>query len=167
MNDIQPATEVNDSNEHVDIGLQWKKSWAADMSESHQTIRALAQKVLSSLRGLKEIPSETLLSLAFVFGDNLVMSALDIVDRGLVLLYKSPSAAPLVNVKGSKGQQYLVLPETSYCDCEVYKFKVAKGLEMMCKHVLAAKVATALSLCKEVQITDKAFQQLVVGATSH
>lgn len=56
------------------------------------------------------------------------------------------------------GQAYLVLPHSMFCECQAYRFTVLKGDALMCKHVLAARIAEKLGAQNERAISNKDFQ---------
>eukprot|EP00051_Salpingoeca_urceolata_P014624 m.186587 g.186587 ORF g.186587 m.186587 type:complete len:153 (-) comp18141_c0_seq4:88-546(-) len=84
--------------------------------------------------------------------------ALDLVDRGKVnRLTAQPSARVLYQVVGSQGKLYTLLANENFCECPSYTYGVVRGEQLMCKHTLAARVADALSKCRDRTISDKDF----------
>lgn len=57
-------------------------------------------------------------------------------------------------VAGSRGNDYLVLPTTNFCDCEAYRFKVLRGEQTMCKHALALHIAVATAQVAATAVDD-------------
>eukprot|EP00039_Didymoeca_costata_P021067 m.343303 g.343303 ORF g.343303 m.343303 type:complete len:185 (-) comp22662_c0_seq1:1347-1901(-) len=106
------------------------------------------------------VPGPLLTGLYFIFGQTLV-SALPLVDREMVSVLTCPKGRSLIQVIGDTGRMYTLLPKGNFCDCEAYKFRVVKAEALMCKHVLAARIAIALDAYLKKDITDKEYQTIL------
>ena len=101
--------------------------------------------------------------LAFVFDEKHLEHALVIVQkRMLKKLVGTRSKRTCWQVRGKSGakEEYLVYP-THYCSCRAFQWDVlSKGEQLICKHMLAVRVAEALDDYNSVDIDDAL---LVVG----
>ncbi|CAL4115305.1 unnamed protein product, partial [Meganyctiphanes norvegica] len=72
-----------------------------------------------------------------------------------ISVLKSPSGRWLYQVMGSSGIHYVVLPNSNVCQCPAFKFAVVKRRDsIMCKHVLAARLAEAMCTFEEKMVSD-------------
>ena len=109
-----------------------------------------------------------LLSLHSVFPQQL-QPALELVEQEAVTLYTytTPSLTrTLWMVQGSTGNQYIILglcppsatstPSPGYCSCPSFVYSVlVRGDAALCKHQLAAHLATATGLCKTEHLSPQ------------
>jgi predicted nucleic acid-binding Zn finger protein len=56
-------------------------------------------------------------------------------------------------VKGRKGV-YQVIPETNFCNCDDYYFRVMDGKRGLCYHIIAQKIASALGRFETSELKD-------------
>uniref|UniRef100_K1PKP6 Zinc finger SWIM domain-containing protein 7 n=1 Tax=Magallana gigas TaxID=29159 RepID=K1PKP6_MAGGI len=129
-------------------------------SKSHDKKVFLTQKRRSS-----EFPLYACLysvdRLNFVFQAPL-LPALDIIDNRNVMTISCPSGRKVYQVIGTSGTPYICLPSGSYCSCPAYRYSVLlKDDHLMCKHVLAIKLAEAMDLSKSQQVTDLEMTNLI------
>eukprot|EP01018_Ginkgo_biloba_P015522 Gb_39734 [translate_table: standard] len=113
-----------------------------------------------SLLHFRAVNDEQLSILHFLYGKNFER-AMQILDRGGVqLIVGEPSGRAVfqgVQVAGESknSDQYICFPE-HHCTCYSFFYEtVNKGEQLCCKHQLAARVADAHKLYKEVKISDK------------
>jgi predicted nucleic acid-binding Zn finger protein len=70
--------------------------------------------------------------------------ALALVESGSVAVYKfKPSGRTIWIVKGRKGD-YQVMPESMFCTCDDYYFRVMDNKKQLCYHLVAQQIAEAL-----------------------
>ncbi|TFY66269.1 hypothetical protein EVG20_g4822 [Dentipellis fragilis] len=118
----------------------------------------LLEAVLSSI-GPDTLTDEDIDKLGFFFPSTLVVGALDLIDRDCVIKYNTLWGRSHYQVLGSMGT-YVVFPSLaqspsmpSFCDCPAFSYTVLLShTHLMCKHVLAARVAERLRRCVERSI---------------
>ena len=80
--------------------------------------------------------------------------ALALVEEGKVSRFKfQPSGRTVWVVKGRKGE-YQVLPESMFCTCDDYYFRVMGEKRQLCYHLVAQHVAEALGKFHSSELTD-------------
>lgn len=68
----------------------------------------------------------------------------------------STSGRWVYQVIGSSGTPYVCFPHSIFCQCPAFKFSVLKKREsVICKHVLAARLATAMGMIEEKCVSDE------------
>jgi predicted nucleic acid-binding Zn finger protein len=88
-------------------------------------------------------------------------NALQILESGRLRLATAPSGRQLYIVSGSNRKQYLCMPN-HYCSCESYYQMARKSSDtVMCKHLLALRLAPFLSGAKHVAISDEELANLL------
>ncbi|OCH85101.1 hypothetical protein OBBRIDRAFT_340942 [Obba rivulosa] len=99
--------------------------------------------------------------LRFFLPDNLVLAALDLIDRDSVVKYCAPWGRVRYEVLGSTAT-YTVFPQLpspdsdimAYCTCPSFTYSVLLSKsQLMCKHVLATLLAERLQKCVERPVT--------------
>ncbi|KAJ3857518.1 hypothetical protein EV368DRAFT_30172, partial [Lentinula lateritia] len=113
---------------------------------------------------------ESLHKLHDVFPDSLILAALDLIDQRKGLCFRQTCMRTSLLFVTSWGfVEYEVLSSTathivyvglsktlmsSYCTCPAFNFTVLEtGQSLMCKHVLATRLAIRLGLCVRQQIS--------------
>jgi len=98
---------------------------------------------------------EYLERLRFLFSENLIFAALDLVDRESVIHFKAAWGFSQYRVLGSTST-YSVYPGDAsatyrvpaYCTCPAFAYSVLLSTsDLMCKHLLATMIARRLSKC--------------------
>ncbi|KAJ3733598.1 hypothetical protein DFJ43DRAFT_216284 [Lentinula guzmanii] len=121
----------------------------------------LVDKVIDSidLDSSQYLAEESLHRLHDVFPDVLILAALDLVDQRKVTESSTPWGFVEYEVLGSTATHivHIGLSNTlmsSYCTCPAFNFTVLEtGRSLMCKHVLATRLAVRLGLCVKQQIS--------------
>ncbi|EMD37311.1 hypothetical protein CERSUDRAFT_83059 [Gelatoporia subvermispora B] len=127
------------------------------MSRSQQL--SFVQAIIASITpdSCTEDMDETWEQLRFFLTDNLILAALDLIDRESVIKYNSPWGRVHYEVLGSTAM-YTVFPELpspdpdnlAYCTCPAFAYSVLiSKSQLMCKHVLATLLAERLQKCVE------------------
>ena len=92
------------------------------------------------------------------FGDRF-KNALELVEKRKVHRYRfKPSGRTIWAVTGRKGV-YQVIPETNFCNCDDYYFRVMDGKRALCYHIIAQKVASALEIYETSDLPDTAYSK--------
>eukprot|EP00045_Choanoeca_perplexa_P000527 m.14871 g.14871 ORF g.14871 m.14871 type:complete len:146 (-) comp10362_c0_seq2:30-467(-) len=122
----------------------------------HQT---LAKPVLDLVCG-SQIDNDVLSSLLALFGHTLEQ-ALNLVDRRAVCKYTTASGRTVCEINSTSGQSYIVLLDARFCSCHAYEYTVLKHSALLCKHLLAAEIATRL----DNAITTEALSEQAMALT--
>ena len=117
-------------------------------------ITTLGESV-STVEKNTSLPKELLLALHSVFG-SVLSPALDLVDRGAVTLMRGEERGrEVVTVRGSGGMRYTLLMGSHYCPCPSYQYRVVGRGDMVCKHLLAVRLALAMQRNNVETVPDK------------
>jgi len=117
----------------------------------------LAKNVIDSIQlEHNELSNDSLMKLQTIFPENLIISALDLIDRGSVIHHITPWNHTEYEVLGSTATYTILLdldasPRVPYsCTCPSFIYAVLLSeTHIMCKHLLATFLARKLSLCIE------------------
>jgi len=118
----------------------------------------LAKNVIDSiqLENNELLSDDSLMKLQIIFPENLIIAALDLIDRGSVIRHITPWGHTEYEVLGSTATYTILLdldaaPRVPYsCTCPSFIYSVLLSeTHIMCKHLLAAFLARNLSLCIE------------------
>ncbi|GFO29693.1 Zinc finger swim domain-containing protein 7 [Plakobranchus ocellatus] len=67
-------------------------------------------------------------------------------------------------VIGASGTPYTCFPNLKYCSCPAYQFSVLrKESQLMCKHVLALKLAEAMEVVKPLPVSDAEITSMIAA----
>ncbi|KAG7098851.1 hypothetical protein E1B28_000754 [Marasmius oreades] len=132
----------------------------------------LVDTLLANLEPRQPLPEDFIHALHSFFPDSLILAALDLIDRQCVIKNISPWGHIQFDVLGSTAT-YTVLvnlsvtPVSAYCTCPAFVFAVLiSQSHIMCKHILAARLAQKLSLCIERPLTLDGMASLGVSRNS-
>jgi len=120
-----------------------------------QTIQRVCQDIASSgkLNGNQKTTLEE------QFGDR-SKNALQLVDKRRVHRFTfKPSGRVIWTVTGRKGV-YQVIPETNFCNCDDYYFRVMDGKRALCYHIIAQKIASALGKYETSTLRDSQYSRV-------
>ena len=100
-------------------------------------------KICADIRRSREINGRTRAKLLAYFA-NRFENALRLVETGMVKKYVfSPSGRVIWTVKGRKAE-YQVIPDSNFCSCDDYYFRVIYRRRQLCYHIIAQRLADAL-----------------------
>lgn len=107
------------------------------------------------------LSDDTIEKLSYFFTEELLLAALDLIDRECVIKYITPWGRTHFQVQGST-EVYTVFPSLSnsptvpsFCSCPAFSFAVLiSDSHLMCKHVLATRLADRLGKCIERHATQ-------------
>lgn len=86
--------------------------------------------------------------------------ALALVKRGKVHRYGfRPSGRVVWSVRGKTGE-YQVIPESNFCNCEDYYFRVMEKKKAVCYHIIAQKVAASLRRYSDFAMRDGDYEKI-------
>ncbi|KAH9979059.1 hypothetical protein BGW80DRAFT_1282704 [Lactifluus volemus] len=117
------------------------------------TIYNILQAILETIEP-GNLPDEAVEKLGVLFSEQLLLAALDLIDRDCVVDYISPWGRSHTCVLGMTGS-YTVFPSLhrscsipSFCTCPAFAYTVLiSHSQIVCKHVLATLIAQRLSKC--------------------
>ncbi|KAJ7647379.1 hypothetical protein FB45DRAFT_734890, partial [Roridomyces roridus] len=112
------------------------------------------------------VTDQNLLNLQAVLPRNLVVAALDLVDRGNVVKYTGP-ANKHYQVLGSTGTHRVFTdlpgPMSSYCSCPAFAYLVLSSeTYIMCKHLPRCRLANKLDKCTTQPLDKEQLSQLIL-----
>ncbi|KAJ7497246.1 hypothetical protein FB451DRAFT_1210594 [Mycena latifolia] len=117
-----------------------------------------AESVIASL-GSEPLTEHSLLTLQSIMPRNLVLAALDLIDHENVLKCIGP-ARQHYEVLGSTATYRVFLnlpgPVSAYCTCPAFMYFVLSSESyLMCKHVLAARLAAQMARCVDRPVSEE------------
>ncbi|HEX9240116.1 MAG TPA: hypothetical protein VF910_05620 [Candidatus Bathyarchaeia archaeon] len=117
------------------------------------------RQVSEELRRTHLLTSEQKQALSKVF-EKRFPQALAIVEARKVTSYRfKPSGRTLWVVKGRKGE-YQVMPESMFCTCDDYYFRVMDNKKQLCYHLVAQQIAEALSQYGVLDFADSQYAEV-------
>ncbi|MCJ7455140.1 hypothetical protein MUP07_00170 [Candidatus Bathyarchaeota archaeon] len=120
-----------------------------------EVIQAVCQDIVSS----RKLTESQKTKLAERFGDRF-KNALELVDKRKVKRFRfKPSGRIVWAVKGRK-EVYQVIPETNFCNCNDYYFRVMDGKRALCYHIIAQRIASALGRFETSDLRDTQYAKI-------
>ncbi|KAJ7703247.1 hypothetical protein B0H17DRAFT_1003772 [Mycena rosella] len=124
-----------------------------------------AESVIVSL-GAEHLTDHSLLNLQAIFPRNLVLAALDLIDRQTVLKCIGP-ARHHYEVLGSTAIYRVFLnlpgPISTYCTCPAFTYLVLSSeSHLMCKHILATRLAVQMARCVERPLSEDELASMIM-----
>ncbi|KAI5454631.1 Zinc finger SWIM domain-containing protein 7 [Naganishia albida] len=129
-------------------------------------VEALFGELERTRSSSKTDADSVLLKLHHVFGTMLV-AALQLLDKGSVAQIELPGGRFIYQVSSTSGTPYTVYPAalsiaSPYCPCMAFTTSVLLAAEqLMCKHLLATRLAMALGKCRETRVRGEAVALLM------
>ena len=122
--------------------------------------------VSEELRRTHALTDEQKQTLAKVFEKRLPQ-ALALVDARNVTSYRfKPSGRTIWIVKGRKGE-YQVVPESMFCTCDDYYFRVMDNKKQLCYHLVAQQIAEALGRFDANIASDSHYSEVTSKWSAH
>lgn len=117
------------------------------------------RQVSEELRRTRALSDEQRQTLSKVFEKRLA-PALALVEARNVSSYRfKPSGRTVWFVKGRKGD-YQVVPESLFCTCDDYYFRVMDNKKQLCYHLVAQQIAEALGQFEVSDMADSRYSEL-------
>ncbi|KAH9985809.1 hypothetical protein BJV74DRAFT_846362 [Russula compacta] len=118
------------------------------------------------------VSDEAIEKLSTLFSEQLLLAALDLIDRDCVVKYISPWDRSHISVLGTMGS-YTVFPSLHqscsipfFCTCPAFSYAVLiSRSQITCKHVLATLIAQRLSKCVVREMNADEFVALIARQT--
>ncbi|KAJ8763435.1 hypothetical protein K2173_002318 [Erythroxylum novogranatense] len=124
----------------------------------------VADTVWKSIEATRSVTEEQLSILHFLFGKNFERATRIVDQKGVKRVSGEPSQRSIFQVVGEsrRKEEYLCFAD-SYCACYSFFYDIVnRGEQLCCKHQLAARLAAALGLCVEIQVSDEQLTLLLV-----
>ena len=119
------------------------------------TIESVCQDIASS----HKLTDSQRARLEEQFGDRF-KNALELVEKRKVYRYKfKPSGRTIWSVEGRKGA-YQVIPETNFCNCDDYYFRVMDGKRALCYHIIAQRISSVLGRYETSDLRDAQYSKI-------
>jgi predicted nucleic acid-binding Zn finger protein len=117
------------------------------------------KQVSQELRRTLTLTDEQKQTLSKVF-DKRLPPALALVEARSVSSYRfKPSGRTVWIVKGRKGE-YQVMPESMFCTCDDYYFRVMDNKKQLCYHLVAQQIAEAMGQFNSSILSDAEYAKL-------
>ena len=87
--------------------------------------------------------------------------AWQLVEQHRVKKYVFEPSGRILWIVVGKNSEYQILPESGYCDCNDFYFRVIDGEAGLCYHLLAQRLAEALEEYDEVHERDEFYENLM------
>ncbi len=129
------------------------------MSQAYERELRAIERACQDIASSGRLTKEQNAGLTGQFGDRF-KNALQLVDGGKVHRYRfRPSGRVIWTVKGRKAV-YQVIPETNFCNCDDYYFRVMNGQKALCYHIIAQKISSALKKHETSDLRDTQYARI-------
>jgi predicted nucleic acid-binding Zn finger protein len=129
------------------------------MSQAYGKELAVIESVCQDMASSHRLTDSQRDRLEEQFGDRF-KNALALVEKRKVHRYKfKPSGRTIWTVKGRKGV-YQVIPETNFCNCDDYYFRVMDGKRGLCYHIIAQKISSSLGRYETSNLRDIQYSKI-------
>jgi len=129
------------------------------MSQAYERELQIIQRVCQDIGSSGKLMDGQKAILEKQFGDRF-KNALELVDKRKVHRFRfKPSERAIWTVKGRKGV-YQVIPETNFCNCDDYYFRVMEGKRALCYHIVAQRLASALGRFETSELRDRQYSKI-------
>ncbi len=118
-------------------------------------LRQLSQEI----RRTHALSEEQKQTLSKVFAKRF-LQAMALVEASKVTRYRfKPSGRTIWVVKGRKGE-YQVMPDSMFCTCDDYYFRVMDNKKQLCYHLVAQQIAEGLGKFGELDLADSKYSEV-------
>ncbi len=119
----------------------------------------LLQEICETVLKTGRLPSRDILESYPIFQKRFE-KAVETVERRSVSKYTFfPSGRVVWTVKGKSGE-YQVIPETNFCSCDDFYFRVMGYKRQVCYHMMAQKVANSLKMFNQYELRDHEYDHI-------
>jgi len=91
--------------------------------------------------------------------------ALVLVEAGKVRKYQFSPSGRTVWVVAGRGRDYQVLPDSLFCTCDDYYFRVMEHKKQLCYHIIAQQLSEAMSKQNSIDMTDSRYPEITSKLT--
>ena len=92
--------------------------------------------------------------------------ALVLVEGGKVRKYEFSPSGRTVWVVAGRGRDYQVLPDSLFCTCDDYYFRVMEHKRQLCYHIIAQQLSVAMSKHSAIETTDSRYSEITSKLTT-
>jgi len=129
------------------------------MKETSKRETAAVERACNEIRSTARLSEKTRIKLFKLFSKRFE-NAMNLVDKNRVKKYMfKPSGRVIWTVLGRKGE-YQVIPETNFCNCDDYYFRVIDREKTLCYHIIAQRFAEALGRYTIKKLPDRAYSSI-------
>ena len=129
------------------------------MSHAYERELRVIQSACQDIASSSKLTDSQKAKLEADFGDRF-KNALELVQKHRVRKYTfKPSGRVIWAVKGRKGV-YQVIPETNFCNCDDYYFRVMNGKRALCYHIIAQRISSAWGRYETSELRDKQYGKI-------
>jgi len=129
------------------------------MKETSKREIAAVERACNEIRSTGQLSEKTRMKLLKLFSKRFE-NAMTLVDKNRVKKYMfRPSNRVIWTVLGRKGE-YQVIPETNFCNCDDYYFRVIDRQKTLCYHIIAQSFAEAFGRYTVTKLPDKAYSSI-------
>lgn len=129
------------------------------MEAAEKKERRAIDKICAEIKLSGEIDGRTRAKLLAYFAGRFE-NALSLVENGKVRKYAfSPSGRVIWTVTGRKAE-YQVIPDSNFCSCDDYYFRVVDQRRQLCYHIIAQRLADVLERYKLEKLLDSAYSRI-------
>jgi len=130
-----------------------------NMSQAYERELQVIEKACREISSSGKLTDAQKARLAQQFADRF-KNALELVEKRKVHRFRfKPSGRVIWAVKGRKGV-YQVIPETNFCNCDDYYFRVMDGKRALCYHIIAQKISSALGRFETSDLRDRQYARI-------
>ena len=116
-------------------------------------------KICSEIRVSKKIDGKLKAKLLAYFAGRFE-NALSLIQKKRIRKYRfSPSGRVIWAVKGRKAE-YQVIPESNFCSCDDYYFRVIDRKRQLCYHIIAQRLADVMERYILEELPDSAYGRI-------
>jgi predicted nucleic acid-binding Zn finger protein len=129
------------------------------MSQAYEKELAVIEGACQDIASSHKLTGTQRAKLEEQFGDRF-KNAFELVEKRKVHRYKfKPSGRTIWTVKGRKGV-YQAIPETNFCNCDDYYYRVMDGQRALCYHIIAQKIASSLGKYETSDLRDAQYSKI-------
>lgn len=92
--------------------------------------------------------------------------ALDLAEGGRVRKYQFTPSRRTVWVVAGRGRDYQVLPDSLFCTCDDYYFRVMEHKKQLCYHIIAQQLSEAVGKYNVIEMADSRYPEITSKFTS-
>jgi predicted nucleic acid-binding Zn finger protein len=122
--------------------------------------RAALREASEEAKKAGRLSEERVAELRRLFGERF-NRAFRLVEERRVKKYIFEPSGRIVWIVVGKEKEYQILPRTGYCPCDDFYFRVINGETGLCYHLIAQRLAEALSIFEEVREGDEFYESLM------
>ncbi len=129
------------------------------MSQAYERELEVIERTCREVSSSRKLTDTQKARLGEQFADRF-KNAIELVEKRKVRRFRfRPSGRVIWAVKGRKGV-YQVIPETNFCNCDDYYFRVMDGKRALCYHIIAQKIASALGKYETSTLRDSQYSRV-------